>query len=142
MFGIGFIGILLGTSAHCGDAGSTVKGGVGLQSWDGDPARVRRLNHFAAAWLVSRSVRTVEQDGRECDIAHATIAMNAVVRHQARPRRASLKSFTSVMMVAITVLLHGWIVSLCSIFSLGRFLVPCGIADCVIFVASDVGVAR
>jgi hypothetical protein len=107
MFGIGFIGILLGTSAHCDDAGSTVKGRRQAAVHDGDPACVRRRNHFAAAWLVSRSVLTVEQDGRECDIAHATIAMNAVVRHQARPRRASLKSFSSVMMVAITVLLHG-----------------------------------
>jgi hypothetical protein len=100
MFGIGFIGILLGTSAHCDDAGSTVV-------HDGDPACVRRRNHFAAAWLVSRSVLTVEQDGRECDIAHATIAMNAVARNQTRPRYASLKSFSSVMMVAITVLLLG-----------------------------------
>jgi hypothetical protein len=107
MFGIGFIGILLGTSAHFGDAGSNVKGRRHAAVQDGDPARVRCLNHFAAAWLVSRSVRTVEQDGRECDIAHATIAMNAVARNQTRPRYASLKSFSSVMMVAITVVLHG-----------------------------------
>jgi hypothetical protein len=107
MFGIGFIGILLGTSAHCGDAGSNVKGRRHAAVRDGDPACVRCLNHFAAAWLVSRSVRTVEQDGRKCDIAHATIAMNAVARNQTRPRYASLKSFSSVMMVAITVLLLG-----------------------------------
>jgi hypothetical protein len=142
MFDIGFICVLLGTSAHCGDMGSTVEGRRQAAVQRGDPARVRYLNHFAAAWVMSRSVRTVEQDGRECDIAHATIVMNAAVRHQARPRRASLKSLISVMMVAITVSLHDWIISLCSIFSLRRFLAPCRLADYVIFVAPDVGESR
>jgi hypothetical protein len=96
---------------------------------------VRPPNHLVATWPV-RSVHTVEQDGSECDIAHATIATNAAVRHQTKPRYASLKNFSSVMMVAITVLLHGWLASFCSIFSLRRFLVPGRLADCVIFVAA------